>query len=102
MSNQYEVLSPLGEIDPIPPRGISPRLADLTGKKIGIFCNYKPAARPILKVVEKKLKERYPDCQTSWYEQTMSYPVTKMNAEDRQIFDDWVKSLDGVIAALGD
>jgi hypothetical protein len=102
MSNQYEVLSPLGEIDPVAPAGISPRIGELAGKSIGLFCNYKSAARPILTAVENQLKERYPDCRTSWYFQAMNYPVSRMNVEDRKTFDDWVKSLDGIIAALGD
>jgi hypothetical protein len=102
MSNPFEVLSPLGEIDPISPKGLSPRIRDLAGKKIGLFCNYKSAARPVLTAVEKRLKGRYPDCQTSWYVQEMNRPVIRMNKEDRLKFDDWVKSLDGIIAALGD
>ena len=102
MSSQYEVLSPWAEIDPIPAKGISPRLNELTGKKIGIFCNYKRAARPVLTVVEKKLKERYSTCETSWYTQELALPVTKMNSDDRKKFEDWVKGLDGVIAAMGD
>jgi hypothetical protein len=102
MSNLYEVLSPLGDIDPISLKGISPRLDQLGGKKIGLFCNYKPAARPILRVIENRLKRRYPDCQISWYTQELNHPVTKMNKEDRKKFEDWVKGNDGIIAALGD
>ena len=40
----YEVLSPWAEADPVPLSGISPRLEDMTGKKIGLFCNSKRAA----------------------------------------------------------
>jgi len=101
MSN-YDVLSPLGEIDPIPLKGISPRLDNLAGKKIGLFCNYKPAARPILRIIEAQLKQKYPDCQTSWYIQELNHPVMKMERDDRKKFEDWVKANDGVIAALGD
>ena len=77
MNNQYEVLSPWAEIDPIPLRGISPRLIDLTGKKIGLFCNYKRAARPILTVVEQKLKEKFPTSETSWFVQKQGMPILK-------------------------
>ena len=44
---QYEVLSPWAEVDPIPLRGISPRVDTLAGKKIGLFANFKRAAKPI-------------------------------------------------------
>jgi hypothetical protein len=102
MSNPYEVLSPYGDIDPIPLKGISARLPDIAGKKIGLFCNYKPTARPLLTAIENRLKEKYPDCQTSWYTQELNHPVMKMNKEDRDKFEDWVKANDGIIAAMGD
>jgi hypothetical protein len=102
MSNQYEVLSPWAEVDPIPLRGISPRLAVLKGKKIGLFCNYKPAARPILTAVEEKLKERFPTCETIWYMQNEMVSIAKMKGEGRARFDEWIKGVDGVIAATGD
>jgi hypothetical protein len=63
----YEVLSPWPEADTVPPRGINPRLTGLEGKKIGLLANAKRAARPILAVVEKRLKERFPSIETSWY-----------------------------------
>jgi hypothetical protein len=42
---KLEVLSPWVEVDPIPLRGISPRIDNLAGKKIGLFVNYKRAAQ---------------------------------------------------------
>jgi len=53
----YEVLSPWAEADPIPLKGLSPRLDDLAGKKIGLLCNNKRAAPLILNVTERILKE---------------------------------------------
>jgi hypothetical protein len=102
MSNQYEVLNPWAEVDPIPLRGISPRLADLKGKRIGLFCNYKRAARPILTIVEEKLKEKFPNCDTIWFMQNEMVPIVKMQGEMRARFDEWLKGVDGVIAAVGD
>ena len=49
-SNGYEVLSPWAEADPIPFRGISPRLGTLEGKKIGLLANSKRAAAPTMQV----------------------------------------------------
>jgi ABC-type lipopolysaccharide export system ATPase subunit len=60
MEGQYEVLSPWAEVDPIPLKGLTPRLPELNGKNIGLLINGKRASRPILSVVERKFKERYP------------------------------------------
>ena len=52
--NQYEVLSPWAEVDPVPPRGLSPRLDTLAGKKIGLFVNTKRAAKPMAAAIAKQ------------------------------------------------
>ena len=44
-NNQYAVLNPWAEVDPVPLKGISPRLTGLEGKKIGIFQNFKQASK---------------------------------------------------------
>jgi hypothetical protein len=95
---QYEVLSPWAEIDPIAPRGISPRVDTLAGKKIGLFVNMKRAARPIRAYIEKKLKERFPDCQTSYFDA----PSQKYLAENQEKYAAWAKEMDAVITAVGD
>ena len=106
MNNQYEVLNPWAEVDPIAFRGISPRLVDLTGKKIGLFSNSKRASKPILTVVERKLRERYPKCETIWYDAWETYQipywVTQIESENRSRFEEWVKGVDAVIHATGD
>ena len=105
MSDRYEVLSPWAEVDPIPPRGISPRVGDLAGKTIGLFGNTKGLARPILTVVEEKLKERFPTAQFSWYvpREVNRYNVLQLeNAANRPVFEDWVKGVDTIVAAVGD
>jgi hypothetical protein len=95
---QYEVLSPWAEVDPVTPRGISPRVDTLAGKKIGLFLNIKRAARPIQAYVEKKLKERFPDIQTSYFEPT----TQKYLEENQDKFAAWAKEMDAVITAVGD
>ncbi|MFC1533124.1 hypothetical protein ACFL7M_07160 [Thermodesulfobacteriota bacterium] len=101
-NGQYEVLSPWAEADPVPLKGISPRLQDLTGKKIGMFCNFKSASKEIMSVVESKLKERYPGIITSRYEAREIHLVLQMESKDRSRFEEWVKSVDAVIGAVGD
>ena len=101
MEGQYEVLSPWAEADPVPLRGISPRLTDLTDKTIGLFCSkYKVASLPILNTVEKKLKERFPSLKFSMFEFRFNLEVTE--AKLKSAFDDWVKGVDAVVAAVGD
>jgi hypothetical protein len=40
MSNQYEVLNPWAEVDPVPLKHITPRLDSLSTKTIGLYCNF--------------------------------------------------------------
>jgi len=98
---QYEVLSPWAEVDPIPLRGISPRLDSVSGKKIGLFANFKRAARPIQAEVERRLKERFPDIETSLFDSRLPN-VTETETVNREKFTAWAKEMDAVIAAIGD
>ncbi len=97
----FDVLSPWSEVDPVPPRGISPRLQTLEGKKIGMFSDPKRAARPILDVVEQKLKEKFPTLKFTQY--SSSYPASmEIETKNRDIFKEWVQTLDAFIGAVGD
>ena len=99
--SEYEVLSPWAEVDPIPLRGISPRVDTLAGKKIGLFANFKRAAMPITKEVEKKLKERFPDIETVLYHSTAPN-VDESVEQDAAKFEAWAKEVDAVVAVVGD
>ncbi len=101
MAEQYEVLSPWAVADPIPMRGLAERVPALAGKKIGLFQDIKRAARPILTVVERKLKEKYPDIQTAWYA-AQSMSASELDPKNISKFQDWVKGVDAVVAAVGD
>ncbi len=98
---QYEVLSPWAEVDPIPLRGISPRIDTLAGKKIGLFANFKRAARPIQAYVEKKLKEAYPDSEISLFDSRLPN-VIETETANKEKFAAWAKEMDAVIAAVAD
>ncbi len=97
----YEALSPWADVDPIPVRGISARIDSLSGKKIGLFANFKRAARPIMAEVEKRLKERYPDVETILFDSTLPN-VTEAETVNKEKFTAWAKGVDAVIAAVGD
>ena len=100
-SEPLEVLSPWAEVDPIPLRGISPRLDTLAGKKIGLFANFKRAAKPITDAIEKRLKEKYPTIQTSLFHSTLPN-VTETETVNKEKFIAWIKGVDAVVGAVGD
>jgi hypothetical protein len=97
----YEVLSPWAEADPVPFRGITPRVADLAGKKIGLFRNGKRAAEPTLNVIEDRLKKKYP---TATFTRLVNKRANEMMVDQdaRGEFEDWLKEVDAVIAVFGD
>ena len=97
----YEVLSPWAEADPVPYRAINPRINDLSGKKIGLFCNTKRVAEPTLKILEDRLKRKYPSAVTSWFFNTA--PNQAIEEQPRKgEFENWLSGVDAVIAAYGD
>jgi len=98
---QYEVFSPWAEMDPIPLRGISPRLESLAGKKIGLFVNYKRAARPIAQSVERRLKTMYPGAQISSF-YSPEWNVSVIETKNRDKFEAWARGVDAVILSVGD
>ena len=100
-ASTYEVLSPWAEAEPIPPKGLSPRLEDLAGKKLGLLCNNKRAAPIIVDAAEKILKERYPDVEISTFH-ARTFSVSALERDRKEEFDDWIKGVDAVIAAVGD
>jgi hypothetical protein len=97
----YEVLSPWAEADPKPLKGLAPRITDLAGKKIGLLCNNKRAAPLILNVAERLLKERYPTSEISWF-YSSSFSVSSLEPDRKAEFEDWIKGVDAIVAAVGD
>jgi hypothetical protein len=99
--SDYEVLSPWAEADPIPFRGISERLDTLVGKKIGLLRNSKRAALPIMRVVERRLKEKFPTAEFTEFANLKPNEVI-IEQEAKEEFEDWLKGVDAVVAAFGD
>jgi len=98
---QFEVLSPWADVDPIPFRGISPRLQGLSGKKIGLFVNPKRAALPISESIDRRLKSMYPDIQTIVFRDTEAN-VNVIETKNKDNFIAWAKGIDAAIAVVGD
>ena len=99
--SQYEVLSPWAEVDPIPLRGISPRVDMLAGKNIGLFANYKRAALPIARSIEKRLNTMFPDSEISLFH-SRQWNVIESETENQDRFEAWAKGVDAVILVVGD
>jgi hypothetical protein len=98
---QFEVLSPWADADPIPFRGISPRIDSLAGKKIGLFVNPKRAALPIAESIQRRLVAMYPDVEIIMY-RSYGANVNEIETENKEAFTAWAKSLDAAIAVVGD
>ena len=99
--NQYEVLSPWAVVDPVPLRGAAPRLDSLEGKTVGLFKNFKRAARPVLEVVERELQSRYPTAKFSWFDSDAAN-VLETETVNKEKFEEWAKGIDAAVTAVGD
>jgi len=98
----YDVLSPWSETDPQPLQGISPRLTDLRGKRVGLFMNNKPAAPPIQDAVEAELRARFGDDVTTTRFRRTEHGDAGGNDNDGR-FTRWLEEeVDAVIVAVGD
>ena len=98
---QYEAMSPWADADPIPLRGISPRIDTLEGKKIGVFANSKRSAPLQAETLERKLKERFPTIQTEYF-RSSEPNVVAIETAIKDKFLAWLEGLDAVILAVGD
>jgi hypothetical protein len=55
-----EVLNPLGEVEPEPTLGISPRISDLKGKTVALMDNWKTGGVYLQDRFEELLKKQFP------------------------------------------
>jgi len=99
---QYAVLSPWAEVDPVPLKGLAPRLDNLSGKRIGLFLNFKEAARQIFTVLEKQLREKFPGIDFRWYDDTKTREPADLEGKRKAEFEDWLNGIDAAILAVGD
>jgi hypothetical protein len=108
MSAEFEVLSPCGDVEPIPCIGLNPRLTDLNTARIGLYATFKEHWVLILDEIAKQLKELYPGMQFTRFQYTKdlnSYTQVAELAKDpdeRPGFEQWIKGVDGVIVANAD
>ena len=98
--SQYKVLSPWAEADPIPLKGISPRITSLEGKKIGLFRNFKRASKPYAAVVSAKLRERFPGVDIHLFESNDAN-VLEIETANKAKFEEWAGGVDAAILLFG-
>ena len=100
-SSYYEVLSPWGEVDPIPLRPISPRLPNLDNTTLGLLANNKRAASPMMAAVDSRLKAKFPSLKISHYV-FLGGNREVAGTQYESGYADWLKSVDAVVSAVGD
>jgi hypothetical protein len=103
MEPSYDVLSPWSETDPQPLQGITPRLNDLRGKRIGLFMNNKVAAPPIQDAIEAELRARYGSEITLTRFRRPEHGDAGSSKDDGPRYTRWLEEdVDAVIVAVGD
>ncbi len=75
---QLEVMNPRGEIPPPTTLGISPRVPDLSGKKVVLVDNGKFGANNFLEALAEMLKERYPKTTVVMYPKPPAQTITSL------------------------
>ena len=93
-----EALNPMGVIEPPPTLGLSPRVADLAGKRIALMHNNKPGASNLLDALQQLLKNKYPGASFSRGYQTNPVQPPK----DPDMYKKAAAESDVFIFAMGD
>jgi len=91
------VLSPRVDFEKAAPLTMVPRLADLSGKKIGIINNTKAGADAFQPYLEEVLKEAVPTIELKIW--SISYNAYEGKEEDLK---EVAEASDGVIVLIGD
>ena len=100
VDGQYELLNPWADVDPVPEKGLAPRLTDLAGKKIGLFRNDKRGSKPTMEAIVKILGQKYPTIKFIPFFRKGNISVA--DTEFLPDFEAWIKEIDGAIYAYGD
>jgi len=97
MSNEpvsLEVCNPRGEVEVPPVYSLSPRISDLTGRKIGLYSNGKHGVNFLFDALESLLKKRFSDLTTVRI--TGGFEIKNEDAAQ------FTSEIDGFIYAAGD
>jgi hypothetical protein len=91
---ELELLNPRGEIEPPPVFSPAPRVADLAGKKIGLYSNGKPGMDNFYTVLEELLKKKYPTATTKLLRGAFEIRDEEAKA--------WLPEIDTFVYGVGD
>jgi hypothetical protein len=92
---------PVAHADETDRTSIAPRLEHIEGATIGLFDNGKPAAEPLLDVVEERLAESYPGITVDRY--AVDHLNRIKNEAEMAAIEAWAdEELDACIGAIGD
>ncbi len=92
---------PVADSEETDRKAIAPRLEDVEGAHIGLFDNGKPAAEPLLDVVEERLAEAYPTVTVDRY--AVAHLNRIKNEGEMADIEAWAdEELDACIGAIGD
>jgi len=75
---QLDVMNPRGEVPPPPTHGLSPRVADLSSKKLVLVDNGKFGANNLLEVLAEMLKKKYPKASIVMYPKPAAQTITDL------------------------
>jgi hypothetical protein len=92
-----EVLNPRAEIPPVQVSGLTPRLKDLNGKKIGLIDNGKVGAGYFLDAVEEALKRKLPGVTILRFKKP-----GRTTAPSPKFYPEVAKRVDAFVYATGD
>lgn len=100
MVEYHDVLNPWGEADPVEVRGLAPRVTSWEGRTIGLFMNWKPVAPVLQDCMERLIGRHLPSVRITKY----VYPHNDAiyDREEGRPFEEWVRTVDAVIGAMGD
>ena len=92
---------PVADADETERKPIAPRLERIEGARVGLFDNGKPAAEPLLDVVEERLAEAYPSVTVDRY--AVDHLNRIKNEEEMAAIQAWAdEKIDACIGAIGD
>lgn len=93
-----EVLNPRGELPPLQTKALSPRVADLAGKKIALVDNLKAGAELFLTKIEEQLRQKFPAATILRFRKPAGTTITKTP----DLYAEVAKKCDTFVWSTGD
>lgn len=104
----YDALNPVADAEPVPLRGLSPRLGSLDGKTLGLFASFKGHWVTILDEIGRQIQQRHPTVKFTRFRYTKDLNAYTQVAEvgkdpdELPKFERWLRGCDAAIIANAD